>query len=687
MRENGGTPIKQTLARCERVQRRSVVSASLNDHSSNKPNTYQPNIYNSKFIEYIAHMLKNSLVIFILLFTLLVNAQEKPITATLNKKADKLFNQALESFTLQNYSEAILLCNKAIQLDDNYIDAHMLLADLYEGEEQEEKAQQIYMKLTTVNPGFPLSYLGLATYMYENAKYDSAQIFIKKFAAFPDWFARKTAGSKLEKSIDFAVEAIKHPVPYKPFNLGPNVNSIYDDYFPVLTADLQTLLYTRNLGDRRTGNEDFFICKKEGNGFSKSKSIGMPINSDKNEGTASISADGQYIFYTYCGEIENSCDILLSVLDGLEWSAPKNLGSPVNTRSWETQPSVSYNGRTVYFASTRPGGFGGSDIWMTNYNNGKWTPPINCGPEINTEREEQYPFIALDDKTLFFVSSGHPGMGGLDIFSSKRTSNGRWQKPVNIGYPINTNKDEQSFSITSDGINAFISSAKDGGFGGLDIYQFELYKEARPDQTGYVKGVVYDAIKKNKLSAKLELIDLATKKTVIESRSNKTTGAFLLSLQGNKNYALNVSLAGYLFYSENFSLKEQNNVEPLFLDVPLTPIVAGAKVVLKNIFFETGKFDLKPESVTELDKLVQFLQVNPKVRIEVGGHTDNQGKKQENLKLSNNRAKAVYDYLVTNKILASRITYKGYAETQPLVANLTESNRAKNRRTEFKIIL
>jgi outer membrane protein OmpA-like peptidoglycan-associated protein len=324
---------------------------------------------------------------------------------------------------------------------------------------------------------------------------------------------------------------------------------------------------------------------------------------------------------------------------------------------------------------------------MTFYNNGKWAPPINCGPEINTEKDEQYPFIALDDKTLFFVSAGHPGMGGLDIYSSKRTNNGRWQTPMNIGYPINTNKDEQSFSITSDGINAFISSAKDGGFGGLDIYQFELYKEARPEQTGYVKGVVYDAIKKNKLAAKLELIDLATKKPVIETRSNKTTGAFLLSLQGNKNYALNVSLAGYLFYSENFSLKEQNNVEPLFLDVPLTPIVAGAKVVLKNIFFETAKFDLKPESVTELDKLVQFLQVNPKVRIEVSGHTDNQGKKQDNLTLSNNRAKAVYDYLVTNKILASRITYKGYAETQPLVDNLTEANKAKNRRTEFKIIL
>ncbi len=631
-------------------------------------------------------MFKSTLFIFAFMLSVSVFAQEKPFTSTQNKKADKLFNQALQNFTLQNYGEAIDLCKKALELDANYIDAHMLLADLYEKNEQDDKAQELYNKLVKVNPNFPLSYLGLSSYMYAMGQYDSAQINIKKFVQFPDWFARKPVGLKLEKNIDFAVEALKKPVPYNPISLGPNVNSIYDDYFPVLTADGQTLLFTRNIGDRRTGNEDFYISKKDGKGYSKAKSIGAPINSDKNEGTASISADGQYIFYTYCGEIENSCDILLSVLDGDQWSEPKNLGSPVNTRRWETQPSVAFNGKTVYFASDRPGGFGGSDIWMTTYNNGRWAPPINLGPEVNTDGEEQYPFIALDDKTLFFVSNGHPGMGGLDIFSSKRATNGRWQTPLNIGYPINTNEDEQSFCITSDGINAFISSAKKGGLGGLDIYQFELYKQARPEQTGYVKGVVYDALTKKKLAAKLELIDLGTKKTVIESRSNKTTGEFLMSLQGNKNYALNVSLAGYMFYSENFSLKDQTNTNPLFLDVPLIPIADGATVVLKNIFFETAKFDLKAESTAELDKLVQFLQVNPKLRIEIGGHTDNQGKKQDNITLSNNRAKAVYDYLVANKIEAARLTYKGYADSKPIVDNLTEANRSKNRRTEFKII-
>ena len=640
----------------------------------------------STIIEYIATMFKNTSFIVFIFLSFSAFAQEKPFTSTQNKKADKLFNQALENFTLQRLGEAILLCNKAIQLDPNYIDAHMLLADLYEKNEQQDKSQILYRNLVNINPDFPLSYLGLASYLFENAKYDSAQINIKKFVRYPDWFARKQVGLKLEKSIDFAVNAIKNPVPYKPINLGNKVNSIYDDYFPVITADGQTFLFTRNLGDRRTGNEDFFISKKVGDEYTLAKSIGNPVNTEQNEGTASISADGQYIFYTSCS-VETSCDILLSVLDGLDWSVPKNLGTPVNTRSWESQPSVSYNGRTVYFASSRPGGFGGSDIWMTSYNSGKWSPPMNLGPEINTDGEEQYPFISMDDKTFYFVSNGHPGMGGFDIFTTKRTSsNGKWQTAKNIGYPINTNEDEQSFSITSNGTNALISSAKSGGFGGLDIYQFELYEEARPEITGYVKGTVYDAVKKNKLSAKLELIDLATKKTIIESRSNKTSGDFLLSLQGNKNYALNVSLAGYMFYSENFSLKDQTNIDPLFLDIPLIPISAGATVVLKNIFFETGKFDLKQESTAELDKLVQFLVVNPKLKIEIGGHTDNQGKKLDNTTLSNNRAKSVYDYLIANKIEAARLTFKGYADSKPINDNLSEQNRSKNRRTEFKII-
>lgn len=635
--------------------------------------------------EYIAAMIKKSLFIISLLLIKWSFAQEKPFTGSKNGRAEKIFNEALSNYNFQNYSEAISLCNKAINADNSYIDARMLLSDLYEKNEQEEKSQTIYNQLVLINPNFPLSYLGLATYQFERAQYDSAFINIKKFVSFPDWYAKKNIGLKLEKHIDFAVNAIKKPVAYKPINLGQNVNSIHDDYFPVLTADGQTLIFTRNLGDRVSGNEDFFISKQTNETFSLAKSLGYPINTDQNEGTASISADGQYIFFTFCSP-ENSCDIQLSRLDGLNWSEPKNLGPPVNTRHWETQPSVSYNGKTVYFASERPGGFGGSDIWMTTYNNGKWSPPSNLGPEINTDSEEQYPFIALDDKTLYFVSKGHPGMGGLDIFRSKRDANGRWQKPTNIGYPINTNKDEQSFSITSDGTNAFISSAKAGGFGGLDIYKFELYKEARPEQTGYIKGVVYDAVKKNKLSAKLELIDLSTNKTVIETYSNKLSGEFLMSLQGNRNYALNVSLQGYLFYSENFSLKDQSATNPLFLDVPLIPIAAGAKVVLKNIFFETAKFDLKPESVTELDKLVQFLQTNPKLKVEIGGHTDNQGNKQNNMTLSNNRAKAVYDYLIEKKINPTQISYKGYAETQPIADNLTEINRSKNRRTEFKII-
>jgi outer membrane protein OmpA-like peptidoglycan-associated protein len=277
-------------------------------------------------------------------------------------------------------------------------------------------------------------------------------------------------------------------------------------------------------------------------------------------------------------------------------------------------------------------------------------------------------------------------MGGVDLFYARRDAEGRWQKPVNLGFPINSEKDETCIVISSNGKDAFMARDGADSKGGLDIYSFELYEEARPKKTGYAKGVVFDAVTKKKLSAKVELIDIATERLVVESYANKTTGEFLVCLQGNKNYALNVAQAGYLFYSENFALENQSATEPLVLSVPLQPITAGAKVVLKNIFFDSDKFDLKPESKAELNKLVQFLTANPKIKIEVGGHTDNTGDQIKNTSLSAKRALAVKTYLVTAGIDTNRLTTKGYADAQAIADNKTLDGRAQNRRTEIKIM-
>lgn len=624
---------------------------------------------------------------FIALFTLFfAQAQEQPFTGTNNKKASKLFGEALQAYTQFDSKKAIELLNKCTELDPQFVDAYMLLADIREGNEQFSEAIALYEKAIGLKPEFQIPYYKLAISQLANGDYGKA---LENLNQYKTRNGKQIDPNKLERAYitaNFGAEAVKNPVPFEPKNMGAGINSPLDEYFPGVTADAKTLIYTR-LKSNRT--EDFYISTRDANKvWQASRNMGEPINSEQNEGTISLSSDGQYVFFTGCNwpEGEGSCDLYFSALDGLEWKEPRNLGFPVNSRAWESQPSLSFDGKTLYFSSARPGGMGGMDIWMSVYNKGRWGAPQNLGPEINTPGNEESPFIAKDDATLYFTSDFHPGMGGVDIFYTRKGSNGRWEKPANIGYPINTNKDERCMAIGANGIDAYIASERPEGYGGLDLYEFELHQTARPIKTGYVQGNVFDAKSLKKLKAKIELIDLATGKTIIESVSNKVTGEFLFCLQGNKDYALNVSADGYLFYSGNFALKNQTATEPLKLDVPLNPIIVGEKVVLNNVFFEVDKFDLKEESKVELDKLVAFMKTNSTIAIELGGHTDNTGIKQKNIDLSTNRAKAVYTYLVTNGIAATRLSFKGYADTQPVADNKTEAGRKLNRRTEFKVV-
>ncbi|MBS1502023.1 MAG: OmpA family protein, partial [Bacteroidetes bacterium] len=233
---------------------------------------------------------------------------------------------------------------------------------------------------------------------------------------------------------------------------------------------------------------------------------------------------------------------------------------------------------------------------------------------------------------------------------------------------------------------AFFASNNLNGLGGFDIYTFELPEKLRPHQVTYVEGTVADAKTKQPLEAAVEIVDLESDNPVFQDYSSPDRGDFLATITTGKNYGLNISKEGYLFYSENFSLVGRENKNPFHIAVLLQPIEVGNKVVLNNIFFDTNKFDIKPESKPELQKLIDFLTVNPSIHIEISGHTDNVGTVQSNQVLSENRAKAVYQYLVNNGISADRLSYKGYGETQPIASNDTDEGKAKNRRTEFKIM-
>ncbi|MEN8695802.1 MAG: OmpA family protein, partial [Bacteroidia bacterium] len=359
---------------------------------------------------------------------------------------------------------------------------------------------------------------------------------------------------------------------------------------------------------------------------------------------------------------------------------------PINTKNWESQPSISSNGRILYFASDRPGGFGGIDIWKSTFTDSGWSKPVNLGPEINTSKDEQFPFIHSDNVTLYFSSEGHPGMGKSDLFVTHLRPDGKWQKPQNLGYPINTTGYDWNIVVSRDGKTAYYSSDKmPDGKGGLDIYTFELPTELRATQVSYVRGLVRDAVTKKPLQTTVVLTPLDGNATT-QSYTNRSTGVFVVPLIAKKQYALTIDKKGYLFHSENFDMPEVPSDKPFEIIVDLQKVQVGKSVVLNNIFFDTDKFALKDESNKELQKLYTFLADNKDLRIEISGHTDNVGDAKYNLELSKNRAKSVYQYLVDQGIASDRLSYNGYGDTQPIADNSNKEGRAANRRTTFTVL-
>lgn len=616
-----------------------------------------------------------------------------------SKKAIKTYEEALSQFELRYFPEALSLLNKAIKKDPTFIEAYGVMGTIYAMEKNYTKAIEVLEQGIGVNPDFlGLVHLDLAELYFKTQQYqkgkERASIYINKF--HPKARMRGKA-ERLMKSCDFSIKALKSPIDITPENLGPNVNSELKEYLPVLSVDMSTLIYTRTIPDDRNHDgyqEDFYASFKDGDGWRKSFNIGAPLNTMVNEGGHSLTPDGNAMFFTICDQYgfygegrvgHGSCDIFVTFLRDGKWSAPKNLGPKVNDRKHDAQPSMSSDGRTLYFSSARGGGYGMNDIYVTKLTAKGWTTPQNLGGVINTPGREEGVFIHPDGQTLYFSSDGHPGLGDNDIFMSKKQPDGSWGKPVNLGYPINTSQDEFDFTVDAMGDYAYMTSDRQGGFGDWDIYKFKLPENLKPKPVTYMKGKTYDAETKAPLRAKFELLELEKGEKMVESTAN-SRGQFLVCLPYGKEYALNASHEGYLFYSENFKLMKSKDMRPVEKDVPLQPIKVGMTVVLNNIFFATDKFDLEPESKVELEKLREYLEKNPTLKIEIGGHTDNQGSKAHNQELSTNRSRAVYEWLIMNKIAKERLSFAGYADDIPIDSNETPEGRAKNRRTEFKIV-
>jgi len=615
-----------------------------------------------------------------------IYAQQRQYSTT-DRAAIKYFATANTNLDDHMYDEAVDNLQKAIAEDDKFIEAHAVLGDVYKSMRNYKGAVEQFQKVINLNPDFSRAvYLRIGELEINMGQYSIAQGHLEKYLTFPNLVAKDSYNAqKLVEDCKFSIQAIAHPVPFKPVNLGPEINTAADEYLPVATADEATLIFTRKINN----NEDFYKSNKQNDKWQTAVYLSDQINTPQyNEGAESISQDGKYLFFTGCNRPDGlgRCDIYIAQKKGDDWSKPFDLSPPINTTGWESQPSISADGKTLYFVSNRKGGYGGYDIWKSHLTDKGWGEPENMGPNINTMYDEQSPFIHADDSTFYFCSNGWPGLGGKDLFVSRLGKDGKWQKPENLGYPINSSGDENGLTLTATGAYAFFSSNNLNGFGGYDIYTFEMPQSIRPQLVTYVKGIVQDAKTKVPLEAAVEIIDLQRKESVYQDYSDATLGDFLATLTSGKNYGLNISKSGYLFYSANFSLVGHEPKNPFNISVLLEPIEIGNKVILNNIFFDTNKFDLKPESLTELQQLVDFLTLNPTLHIEISGHTDDVGSDVSNQALSENRAKAVYQYLIGNKIPADRLVYKGYGKTQPIAPNTTDEDRQKNRRTEFKII-
>ncbi len=615
----------------------------------------------------------------------------------ISKKAQKYFAEGMEHLNWDRFTEAESSFLNAIKEEPSYTDAMEKLADVYEMTARFDNAYETMTKLISLNPkniqytNLRMAKLCLATYHFDEGLNIIEKLFPKGIPASANMV------HKLKTDLQFAKEYISTNTTYKNTEIRPlnsHINTNEPEYFPTITADGNKLFFSRHVGfGTKTNHEDIFVSTWTGSDWGLPVGISPNVNSPFGEAAATISTDGRKLFLTICKHPNNygGCDIWTTFKIGDIWLDPQNIGAPINSPAKETAPCLSSDGRSLYFVSDRKGGFGQLDIWVSHLqDNGKWSEPENLGPNINTPQDELRPFIHPDNKTLYFSSGGFPGFGNADIYMSKRDANEKWQSPINIGPPVNSFENDEGIFVSLDGKTGYFYSDRFSDSARLtkrnyDLFSFNLRKELAPNEVTFVKGIVMDE-KNNKIAAKIDFIELDTKVKVNSTISDEKNGEYLLTLEAGKDYAMNISREGHMFYSENFSLKNLKPNENFKLNANLKKIKAGEKAVLKNIFFEYNSSGLKKQSEAELEILVEFMEDNPSLKIEISGHTDSIGSAEFNQELSEKRAKVVYDFLIGNKIPTSRLSYVGYGKSQPVATNETEAGRALNRRTEFKII-
>ncbi len=471
-----------------------------------------------------------------------------------------------------------------------------------------------------------------------------------------------------------------------PHKISSAINSSLPEYGPSLDLQNNRIIFTRNVG----GQEDLFMATKDEDGKWREAVAIAELNTPDNEGAHALSPDGKFILFTRCGDPDGygSCDLFVSFRDGDSWSPPQNLGPTINSKAWDAQPNISLDNTQIYFSSSRAGGHGGKDIYVTTWENDKWTTPRNLGPIVNSKGDEESPFLHPDGVTLYYSSNYFPGFGKSDIFRTTLKENQIWTTPLNLGSPYNDEADNVGFYVDWQGSKAYFHKrTRDEGQELSDIYEVQLLEKAKPIPITYLKVKTVDNQSSPISSATVEIVDVTSgekKKILLTDKQ----GEILTTLPLGKNYSIYVQKENYVFYNQRIELTSTDKNSPQEYTVILQPMdkTVEKPITLHNVFFNTGESTLTNESFPELDRLVQLLKDNPTAKVKILGHTDNVGSQEDNLTLSQERATSVTQYLVNKGIPADRVSSQGYGETLPVASNDTEEGRRQNRRTEFILI-
>ncbi|MBM3443612.1 MAG: flagellar motor protein MotB [Bacteroidetes bacterium] len=605
------------------------------------------------------------------------------------KKAVQLHEKALMAIDDGRTQDAVLHLDAALALYPRYVDAWLTKAGIYLEMRRYESSAQAYEKVLGLDAEYTQEFLlpysiALAGTGDFNHALDAVNRFLMLHAINDG--SRKAALYR-KNCYRFALD-YSDPVAafgWKVVNAGDSINTTASEYYPSLTIDQGQLIFTRRT--RNGMDEDFFGSHRTDSGWNQAAPLSGAINTLAREGAQQISQDGKWMVFA-AKDLPagfGSFDIYVSYYQHGGWSTAQNPGASINTEFWESAPCLSPDKQSLYFASDRPGGYGGTDIYVAHrLQNDKWSTAQNLGPVINSAGDESSPFLHADGQTLFFNSNGHPGIGGTDLFKSTRTNQG-FSAPQNLGYPINSISDEGSLFVTADGAKGFFASDREDARGGLDIYSLELPPSIRPLATTWVEGTIVEKKSGNPVTAVVEVVNLQTGLLTAAVQADEQ-GNYLAILPRTGSYSFSVHKKGYAFYAKRYTMDTENARQSFRNDIALDKLETGSTIVLQDVLFETGKAELHQSDTLELKKVYQLLLEYPGMRMQIDGHTDNTGNPAANQLLSEQRSAAVKEYLLKLGVAANRLVTRGFGDTQPIADNASAEGRSKNRRTVLYIL-